>query len=179
MLDIAMLLRECIEFDQQVSSEKQIRWTREQSLQNAYVALTVELAEIANTSEWFKVWKTQRGKHNPGQTPRETLLEEYVDALDFFLLIFHKQQWTHLTVLTPEELTKLTTGPTMDLNKTYLAINRMVLASLTEHRQGDFGHAWHLFLTMGLRGFRFSQDEIQAAYQAKREKNLARQATGY
>ncbi|MCF6164910.1 hypothetical protein LROSL1_1108 [Furfurilactobacillus rossiae] len=179
MLDLAMLLRECIEFDQQVHDAKQLHWSREDSLQNAYLALDVELAEIANTSEWFKVWKTHRGKSNPGQTSHQTLLEEYVDALDFFLLIFHKQQWTHLTVLTPDELTKLTKGPDLNLTKTYLAINSMILSSLKEHRQGDFGHAWHLFLTMGLRGFGFTQDEIQEAYQAKREKNLKRQANGY
>ncbi|GEK28311.1 dUTPase [Furfurilactobacillus siliginis] len=179
MLDLAMLLRESIDFDQQVHTAKGLRWSREQSLWNAYMALDVELAEVANTSEWFKVWKEHRGKHNPGQTPHETLLEEYVDALDFFLLIFHKQQWTHLTVLTPEELDQLKQGPALDLTKTYLGIKSMVLSSLKEHRQGDFGHAWHLFLTLGLRGFDFTQDEIQNAYQAKREVNLHRQENDY
>ncbi|GAB6091897.1 dUTP diphosphatase [Furfurilactobacillus curtus] len=179
MLDLALLLRESIEFDQQVAQAKQLHWSRDASLQNAYVALLVELAEIANTSEWFKVWKEHRGKNNPGQSKRSTLLEEYVDALDFFLLIFHKQQWTHLTVLTPAELDKLAVGPKMDLDQVYLGINSMVLSSLKEHRQGDFGHAWHLFLTMGLRGFGFSQEEIQTAYQNKRAVNLQRQADNY
>ena len=64
MLDLAMLLRECIEFDQQVHDAKQLHWSREDSLQNAYLALDVELAEIANTSEWFKVWKINKKKSN-------------------------------------------------------------------------------------------------------------------
>jgi len=58
--------------------------------------LDVELAEMANTSEWFKVWKIHRGKSDPDKTPRETLLYEYVDAMDFYLLISNLKNWNHV-----------------------------------------------------------------------------------
>nr|WP_308723595.1 dUTP diphosphatase [Lactiplantibacillus plantarum] len=64
-------------------------------------SLDVELAEMANTSEWFKVWKIHRGKADPDKTHRATLLNEYVDAMDFFFLVSAIQQWTHLIPVTP------------------------------------------------------------------------------
>ncbi|MCE2138994.1 2-deoxyuridine 5-triphosphate nucleotidohydrolase, partial [Streptococcus thermophilus] len=71
---------------------QQIHWRPQERLQNAMVSLDVELAEMANTSEWFKVWKIHRGKADPDKTHRATLLNEYVDAMDFFFLVSAIQQ---------------------------------------------------------------------------------------
>ena len=99
MLDITKLLHESIEFDWQLDEDHDIQLGAEARVQNVFTALDVELAEIANAAEWFKVWKEHLGKKLPGRTHHQTVLEEYVDALNFFLLFSAKKQWTHLIVL--------------------------------------------------------------------------------
>lgn len=180
MLELAKLVQQSIALDEQITADRQIEMSRKQQIENAYVALDVELAEVANTSEWFKVWKTHRGKADEGQTPRETLLTEYTDAMDFFFLVAAKKTWTHLIMITEEDLTGLEKSrPAKDLDQQYLILKRMVFNSHFSHRQEDFRHAWRLFLKWGFVDFGFSQDEIQAAYKAKRQVNLDRQANNY
>ncbi|GEO73402.1 dUTPase [Levilactobacillus namurensis DSM 19117] len=180
MLELAKLVQQSIALDEQITTERDIEMTRPHQIENAYVALDVELAEVANTSEWFKVWKTHRGKADAGETPRQTLLTEYTDALDFFLLVAAKKTWTHLIMLTEEDLTGLAQSrPAKDPDQQYLILKRMLFNSHFAHRQDDFRHAWRLFLKWGMVDFGFSQDQIQAAYEAKRQVNLDRQANDY
>lgn len=180
MLELAKLVQQSIALDEQITADRDIEMSRPHQIENAYLALDVELAEVANTSEWFKVWKTHRGKADAGQTPRQTLLTEYTDAMDFFFLVAAKKTWTHLIMLTEEDLTALATSrPAKDPDQQYLILKRMVFNSHFEHRQEDFRHAWRLFLKWGFVDFGFSQDEIQAAYETKRQVNLDRQAHNY
>ena len=180
MLELAKLVRQSIALDEQITRDRDIEMSRQQQIENAYVALDVELAEVANTSEWFKVWKTHRGKADAGQTPMETLLTEYTDAMDFFFLVSAKKTWTHLIMLKEEDLTTLEKSrPDKALDQQYLILKRMLFNSHFAHRQEDFRHAWRLFLKWGLADFGFTQDQIQAAYEAKRQINLERQANNY
>lgn len=179
MFDFSELIHASVALDAQITQDRNILSSPQDSLQNAYVALDVELAEVANTSEWFKVWKTHSGKASDGKTKKETLLEEYVDALDFILLIAAKQQWTHLIVLDRDEVSKLKAGRPGELNKEYLSIKKMLYGSYFDHRQADFSHAWHLFLKMGLVDFGFSEDEIMQAYRDKSKINYNRQNSNY
>lgn len=179
MLDFTKLIHASITLDQQISQDRNIIMKPQESLTNAYVALDVELAEVANTAEWFKVWKTHRGKATEGKTKQETLLEEYADALDFFLLIGAKQQWTHLIVMDRDAVKRLKDQKSSELNKQYLMIKKMVYGSYFDHRQADFEHAWHLFLKIGLVDFGFSEDDIMKAYQKKSAVNYQRQANDY
>ncbi|MGP4115810.1 dUTP diphosphatase [Levilactobacillus zymae] len=180
MLQLAKLVQQSIALDEQITRERDIELSRPRQIENAYVALDVELAEVANTSEWFKVWKTHRGKADAGKTARETLLTEYMDALDFFLLVAAKKTWTHLVMLTEEDLMTLEKSrPAKDLDQQYLILKRMLFNSHFDHRQDDYRHAWRLFLKWGFVDLGFSQDEIQAAYEAKRQVNLDRQASDY
>ncbi|KRN01704.1 dUTPase [Levilactobacillus senmaizukei DSM 21775 = NBRC 103853] len=180
MLELAKLVQQSIALDNQITTERDIELPRHRQIENAYVALDVELAEVANTSEWFKVWKTHRGKADDGFTARETLLTEYTDAMDFFFLVAAKKVWTQLIMLKEEDLQALATSqPAKDPDQQYLILKRMVFNSHFSHRQEDFRHAWRLFLKWGFVDFGFSQDEIQAAYEAKRQVNLDRQANNY
>lgn len=181
MLDITDLLHSSIELDHQISYDRQIAMKPEKSLENVYVALDVELAEIANTAEWFKVWKTHKGKADEGKTKRETLLGEYVDAMDFFLLASAKHQWTHLIVLDRDGIEKIKAAKAapQDLNKEYLAIKHMLNSAYFEHRQDDFKHAWKLFLKLGLVEFGYSENEIMTAFKNKNVINQQRQQNDY
>ena len=60
MLDITKLLHESIEFDWQLDEDHDIQLGAEARVQNVFTALDVELAEIANATEWFKVWNRTR-----------------------------------------------------------------------------------------------------------------------
>lgn len=180
-LDLAALLQESIRLDHSISEEKDIHLPREAAIQNAYVALDVELAEVANNAEWFKVWKEKRGtKAVVGKTHRQTLLEEYVDALDFYLLVASKQTWSHLIVMDEAALKALSEKkPDKNLNQHYLVMKQQLFESHFNHRQEAFRHSWRLFLKMGLVDFGFSEDEIQAAYLEKNGINYDRQNSGY
>lgn len=179
MLDLTTLLQQSIRLDRDITAKQQIHWKPTERLQNAMVSLDVELAEMANTSEWFKVWKIHKGKADVGKTSRETLLNEYVDAMDFFFLVAAIQQWTHLIPMTPEKIAELANGRSTDLSKQYLAIKHLLYDAYFNHRQVSYQHAWHVFLKLGLVDFGFSQDEIQAAFIAKNKVNEQRQADNY
>lgn len=179
MLDLTKLLQQSIRLDQDITTRQQIHWQQPERLQNAMVSLDVELAEMANTSEWFKVWKIHKGKADAGKTKRETLLNEYVDAMDFFFLVSAIQQWTHLIPLTPAQLTDLNEKKPTDLNKQYLAIKHLLYNAYFDHQQEAYRHAWHVFLKIGLVDFGFTQDEIQNAFTAKNQVNETRQENNY
>ncbi|AVK62914.1 2-deoxyuridine 5-triphosphate nucleotidohydrolase [Lactobacillus sp. CBA3606] len=179
MLDLTTLLQQSIRLDRDITAKQAIHWRPAERLQNAMVALDVELAEMANTSEWFKVWKIHKGKADAGKTARETLLNEYVDAMDFFFLVAAIQQWTHLIPMTATDLDELSAKPSTDLNKQYLAIKQLLYDAYFTHRQASYQHAWHVFLKLGLVDFSYSQAEIQAAFIAKNQVNEQRQKDNY
>ncbi|VDG19832.1 dUTPase [Lactiplantibacillus mudanjiangensis] len=179
MLDLTKLQQQSIRLDADIAAKQGLHRRPQTRLQNAMVALDVELAEMANTSEWFKVWKIHKGKADAGKTPHETLLNEYVDAMDFFFLVAAIQQWTHLMPMTAEDLAEVASKPKTDLDKQYLAIKHLLYNAYFDHRQESYKHAWHVFLKIGLVEFGFDQDEIQAAFVAKNQVNEARQENDY
>lgn len=106
-MDLQALIASSVYLNRQIESKKQLHWSNDGRVKNAFVALDVELAEMANTSEWFKVWKIHRGKSDPNKTPRETLLYEYVDAMDFYLLISNLKNWNHVILNSQDDLDKI------------------------------------------------------------------------
>jgi dimeric dUTPase (all-alpha-NTP-PPase superfamily) len=179
MLDLAELLRLSRKLNQDISYGKQIHQKPKDQRNTVYVGLDVELSEIANTSEWFKTWKDHKGKADEGKTPHETLLEEYVDGLDMFLWLSLTEQWTHMVVLEEDELQKIAHMPKRDLNEHYIGIKTMLWSAYHRHSQEDYAHAWHSFLKLGLVELEFTEDEIQAAFIAKHNKNEERLENGY
>ncbi|WP_412988193.1 dUTP diphosphatase [Pediococcus siamensis] len=180
MLDIPKMLQASIQLDRSIATERQLTLSWEDRIKNTLLSLDVELSEVANTSEWFKVWKTHKGKHDPDKTVRETLLVEYVDAIDFFLLFASQKQWVENVDMTSEQFAKLTSaGQKLDLTATYLAIKSILFSSFVSNRPDNFRHAWHLYLKLGLVGFGFSAKEIEAAFYHKNEVNYKRQKDNY
>ena len=139
MLDITKVLHESIEFDWQLDEDHDIQLGAEARVQNVFTALDVELAEIANAAEWFKVWKEHQGKQLPGRTHHQTVLEEYVDALNFFLLFSAKKQWTHLIVLDEQMLTDQKRQPLKRYQiKQGISTPKTSIWCLLQSRQEDF-----------------------------------------
>ncbi|MCI1923580.1 MAG: dUTPase [Lentilactobacillus buchneri] len=179
-MDLQALVSSSVYLNRQIEQKKQIFWSNEARLKNAFVSLDVELAEMANTSEWFKVWKTHRGKSDAGKTPRETLLYEYVDALDFFLLISNLKNWNHFVLKSQDDFEKIKHLKKEDnLDKQYLAMKRMLFDAYFNHSGDSFNHSWRLFLKFGLVDFGYTEQEIQDTFNDKNEINLKRQDNNY
>ncbi|MFD1126138.1 dUTP diphosphatase [Lentilactobacillus raoultii] len=179
-MDLQALISSSVYLNRQIEQKKQLFWSNEARLQNAFVSLDVELAEMANTSEWFKVWKTHRGKSEPNKTPRETLLYEYVDALDFFLLISNLKNWNHFVLNSEADFDKIKHFKKEDnLDKQYLAMKRMLFDAYFNRSGESFNHAWRLFLKFGLVDFGYSEQEIKDAFNNKNQINLKRQDSNY
>ncbi|KRM04344.1 dUTPase [Lentilactobacillus farraginis] len=179
-MDLQALISSSVYLNRQIEQKKQIFWSNEARIKNAFVSLDVELAEMANTSEWFKVWKTHRGKSDTDKTPRETLLYEYVDAMDFYLLISNLKNWNHFVLDSEKDLEKIKHLKKEDnLDKQYLALKRMLFDAYFNHSGESFNHSWRLFLKFGLVDFGYTEEEIEAAFNDKNKVNLERQDNNY
>lgn len=179
-MDLQKMLRASVYLNRLIDNKKQLHWAPEARVQNAFVALDVELAEVANTSEWFKVWKTHRGKHDEGKNAEETLLYEYVDAMDFFLLISNLKNWNHVILNTQPDLEKIAGYKReQNMDKQYLIIKKMLFNAYFERSEAAFSHCFRLFIKMGLVEFGFSEDQIETAFMKKNELNKQRQADNY
>lgn len=179
-MDLQALISASVFLNRQIEDKKQLHWANEARIKNAFVALDVELSEMANTSEWFKVWKIHRGKSDPDKTPRETLLYEYVDALDFYLLISNLKNWNHFVLNSEKDLPKIESLKKEDsLDKQYLAMKRMLFDAYFNHSGDSFNHSWRLFLKFGLVDFGYSEIEIETAFKDKNQINEKRQDNNY
>ncbi|AMV61395.1 Dimeric dUTPase [Pediococcus damnosus] len=180
MIDIPKMMQSSIQLDRSIADEKHLTLSQDARIKNTLLSLDVELSEVANTSEWFKVWKDHKGKHDDGKTVRETLLIEYVDAIDFFLLFASEKQWVENVDLTEEQFDKLADkSDKLDLTQTYLAIKSMLFSSYVSNRPDNYRHAWHLYLKLGMAGFGFTAEEIEKAFYEKNKINYKRQEKGY
>lgn len=179
-MDLQSLMASSVFLNRQIEEKKQLHWSNEARIKNAFVSLDVKLSEMANTSEWFKVWKIHRGKSEPNKTPKETLLYEYVDALDFYLLISNLKNWNHFVLNSQDDLSKIKQLKKEDnLDKQYLAMKRMLFDAYFNHSGDSFNHSWRLFLKFGLVDFGFTEQEIETAFNDKNQINQERQKDNY
>lgn len=155
---------------------------------NTYVALDVELGEMANEARWFKHWS------NDQEPRKESLLEEYVDALHFFLSIAIQKGWEGALYLHEESILEVEgpgfqdglTGVFLEMKyhlvKSLMEINRDEAIEKTlgfTKQEYDFSLSWFLFVAIGLVGFGFTLEQIEQAYFAKNKINHQRQEDGY
>ncbi len=174
------MIASSVYLNRQIESVKDLHWGPAARISNAFVALDVELSEMANASEWFKVWKSHRGKAQEGLTHKQTLLFEYVDALDFLLLIGNLKNWNHIILNSQSDLKKIKLIKKEDnLDKQYLVMKKMIFDSYFNRSEDAFNHAWRLFLKFGLVDFEFSEEEIEKAFNKKNNVNLGRQKDNY
>lgn len=128
--------------------------------------------------------------------PKNPLLEEYVDALHFFLSIANQNGWQDALYILAEKLDRKCeyngdlTGIYLEmvyfLNKCYF--ERPIEEKYDEKFKFVFGFlkkqywfrtAWILFLVIGIKGFGFTFEQIEEAYFAKNKINHERQESGY
>lgn len=179
-MDWAKMVQTSVALDRDIRFKHNLANSMQDRIQEAYISLDVELAEIANAAEWFKVWKTHRGKRDGELSVHQTVLNEFVDATDFFLLMANLNQWNHLIVIEDEEIDKYKTDSrTPDLSLMYLNIKKMLFSAYAYNRSTDYVHAWHLFMKFGIKGLGFTPEEIEESFFAKNKVNYERQENNY
>lgn len=174
---------------------------------NTFVALQVELAEMANEGRWFKHWKTDRSPRIKAsrwekELPLNSLeveyynplLEEFVDAVHFFLSIaiqkgWEETLWVYEEQVDPDDYSGDLTGYYLEmiyfLNSSYIRIYSAEENEKCKYNYGftknqyDFRMAWILFLNIGFNGFGFTWEDVFEAYMDKNKVNHERQANGY
>lgn len=186
------------ELDRRIIREKGLEG--QDLLPNTYVALITELGEFANEGRWFKHWSNNQEPKQPEynwMTYRDDLewkpeygyksyplLEEYVDCIHFFLSIAIKKGW-HDELHVSEEIFFGFDEFGFDggLSGVYLEMQWSLLNSRMfkdeEKKKEHFRSAWGLFLAIGIVGFGFKVDQIEAAYMKKNAVNHKRQQEGY
>lgn len=189
-MNLDIMLKAQRELDERINQKHGLK---EQDLfSEKIVALQAELAEMANEARWFKHWSEDQEPRLLKSIPdmdhfektREArfirsnpLLEEYADALHFFLSIANLKGWVDRIwswKLSYEKFPK-----ERSLTELYSETIRSLFAIKEPWDSAYFEDAWLAFMAMGLHHFGFTEDEIENAYFRKNRINHERQATGY
>lgn len=129
-------------------------------LLNDYLNLDVALSELLLASKTLNINSNNSAL---ARGTASTINELYATALSSFLMISHKQQWTHLMVLEEADLAKFARFPQQRLAHQFVGIKTMLWNSYHQRTQNDFSHAWRSFLKLGLNELKLSQANLDQA----------------
>lgn len=164
MIDTSELLQLSRGFHRESRNLRGIDLRNEELRKVCYQNVDVNLARVADIAGWFKFWEA----NNSGKIALSPeLLPAYVEGLDSLLWLAQVEQWMHLVVLEPAELTKLASFPHGNLNNHYLGLKSMTWNCYLRHSQADYSHLWRSYLKLGLVELSLSEDEIMAIYREK------------
>lgn len=132
--------------------------------------------------------------HGTGEVTNngDPLLEEYIDSLHFFISIAIDMGWDDALYIQEEPLLEFeengfTGGLTGAFNEVIYHLMKSYMEKHPEDEiiagyqanQYSFRLAWGMFVAIGLVGFQFSDEAIEAAYMIKNKENHSRQQNGY
>src|SRR5699024_6186394 len=127
-----------------------------------FLALLVELGELANETRCFKFWSTKT------KSERYVILEEYVDNIHFILSIGIEKSYTFSEI-----------EPYIKYLKETQAFNHLYHVCLTFYQapsEENYVAMFKEYLRLGkLLGF--SEEDVMQAYHEKNEVNYERQQT--
>lgn len=129
-----------------------------------YLALLVELGELANETRCFKFWS------NKQRSEDETILDEYVDGIHFLLSIGLEKHLRYLS----EDVQAAETNETEQFNEIFTKASLFKQDPSLE----KYNTLFHEYLKLG-KILGYSETDIQAAYFKKNEINFERQDSGY
>jgi dimeric dUTPase (all-alpha-NTP-PPase superfamily) len=150
------------ELDSRISKEHHLE--EESLFSQKALALQVEFGELANETRCFKYWSNKK------PSPKNIIIEEYVDCLHFILSIGLDKNFENVELSRSCSINK-TTDQFLDL---FIDINDFLICSSIDHYITLFED----FLSLGLN-LGFTDKEIEDAYLNKNYINHQRQATGY
>ncbi|OQC11344.1 MAG: dUTPase [Tenericutes bacterium ADurb.Bin087] len=164
-INLAPLLAKQQELDADINARHNV--THQSTKTERFLALLVEVSELANATRAFKYWSLK-----PSES-REVLLDEYADGLHFFLslaLVFNfpveKVKYAPLPA-TKEALNAA-------FKRVYLRINDL----MRRESNRCYNTALRAFLRLG-SALEFTPQDIINAYNAKLVVNYERQQKNY
>ena len=128
------------------------------------LSLLVEMGEFCNETRCFKYWS------NKGPSPKDVCLEEFADALHFFLSLGIDIGVGNKVF----NIEKLDEKP----NEIFLNCYKLIIDFVNNRDELHYREAFTLFLNLGLT-LGFTSDDIKKAYLKKLDKNYVRQETNY
>lgn len=133
-------------------------------LNDKFLALLVELSELANETRCFKYWSLKPA------SDKAVIIEEFSDVIHFLLTIGLELDRPHLSFYDQES----------DLSLTELFLSVYNDVNLIRHQKSKFVYI-RLYNTLMLIGKKlgFSEEDIYNSYLEKNEKNHKRQDSGY
>lgn len=129
------------------------------------LALLVELAELANETRSFKFWSTK------GPSPREVILEEYVDSIHFMLSLGIEKGFDDMYEWPAGEVSG-------ELTEVFLKTTESILHFLNELTLESYKNMWIHYGAIA-QNLGFTHAQIIEAYILKNEENYKRQQEGY
>ncbi|WP_249870912.1 dUTP diphosphatase [Oceanobacillus saliphilus] len=133
--------------------------------QEKYLALLVELGELANETRCFKFWSTKP------RSEKSIILEEYVDVIHFILSLGLEKGFSYET--TRDTATAAVTE-TEQFNEVFEAAATYKNNTTSSNYNTLFMKTLQLAEILG-----FTEEDIQHAYMKKNEINYERQNQGY
>ncbi|WP_316570919.1 dUTP diphosphatase [Neobacillus sp. YIM B06451] len=128
------------------------------------LALLVEVGELANETRCFKFWSKKPS------SPRETVLEEFVDGIHFILSLGIESGLTSDIEFTGE--------PKRNVTEQFNDVFRAISSFQISRSESDYRTLFRSFMSLAnLLGF--TGAEIEEAYRVKNEVNYERQQNGY
>ncbi len=130
-----------------------------------FLSLLTELGELANETRCFKYWS------NKGPSPKDVILEEYVDCLHFILTIGLDHGFEKVNPSFDEGENKDVTQQFINL---FLDVNELIIYPSKESYQDMLEEFFRLGILLN-----FSKKEIYDAYLEKNKINHIRQDKKY
>ena len=160
--DLTPLYKRQEELDKTIALNHNVSY--ESTKTSRILALLVEIGELLNETRCFKYWS------NKPSSPKEVVIEEYADALHFFL---------SLGIEINASLGEIELFPNEGaLNEQFLTLYKLVAHFAEERNAINYATAFIYFLNLGI-SLGYSFEEIEKAYNCKLKTNYKRQETNY
>lgn len=158
------------ELDERIIRDKNIVLSNKELLLNTCVALDVELAEMMNDHQGFKIWKENN-------QPKDGLLEEIADCMSFFLSIANQLEIELDSWIERKELLM----DWNDSNFKYLMTKKHLSDAIfsDDFSKYSFRLSFYEFMYLIEECFGFESSSIEESYYKKNEINHNRQSNGY
>jgi len=133
--------------------------------QEKYLALLVEIGELANETRCFKFWSSKPG------SDKHIILEEYVDGIHFILSLGLEKGYRYAG---SGNLEPATSSQTQMFNEVFSSC----VSFKNNTTKSNYDNLFTTYLQLGnLLGFQ--EEDVQHAYFKKNEINYERQDQGY
>lgn len=163
MINISKLYKKQKELDEVIAKNHNVSY--ETTVAKRFLALFVELGELANATRCFKYWSYK------GSEPREIVGDEYADGLHFFLSL-------GIPLGAKKMRYDLAFDKSTSISEQFDLVFVLVGELRKNYTRSRYYKAFQSFITLGVM-LDFKKEDIFHFYLAKLEENKHRQDSNY